>query len=251
MDYSDYYCEDAYGYVYITWIINKNSKLDGCYYIGQRLVKSDKKKPNIIYYGSGRKIRNYIKKWGNVGLNRAILNFADDQEELNIMECSMVGDDYYNNPKCLNLCAGGMQGGLSEETKRKISQTLKGCTWTDDRNSKISQTMKSKPKGKHYYNNGIIEKVCYVQPEGFVKGRLHPINDVPPMLGKHHSKETLQKMSKWQSANNPMRGKIWINNGIIAAIISKDSEIPKGFIRGRGNCHIRRNLKIAKENYKK
>ena len=46
---------------------------------------------------------------------------------------------------------------LSEETRRKISKTLKGNTGT---------------KGKHWYNNGEINIKARECPEGFVPGRI-------------------------------------------------------------------------------
>ena len=71
-----------------------------------------------------------------------------------------------------------------------------------------------------------------------------------PWLGKHHTEETKKKLSehftgkKWtnksrlkmsnsvRGKNNPMFGKIRINNGIVNKIINKGDKIPDGFVLG-------------------
>ena len=63
----------------------------------------------------------------------------------------------------MSLAKKGKKGKpLSEETKRKLSEALKG---------------KSKGKGLHYYNNGVINVRCYECPEGFVPGRINNWED--------------------------------------------------------------------------
>lgn len=44
---------------------------------------------------------------------------------------------------------------ISEETKKKLSESNKG-----------------KNKGKHWFNNGIIETYAFECPEGFIPGML-------------------------------------------------------------------------------
>lgn len=61
---------------------------------------------------------------------------------------------------------------LSEEEKKthleKVSSGLKGHGCSDTRRSNISKAN----KGRHYYNNGVIEVMQFECPEGFVPGRL-------------------------------------------------------------------------------
>lgn len=72
---------------------------------------------------------------------------------------------------------------LSEETKRKLSEANKGNTYhkgkkhSEETRIKISEANKGHlptkgSKGMHWYNNGIVNSFAYECPNGFVKGRL-------------------------------------------------------------------------------
>lgn len=55
----------------------------------------------------------------------------------------------------------------TEKTKNKISEKKKGRLQTkEEKRKQIEAQM-----GKHWYNNGEINKFCYKCPEGFVEGR--------------------------------------------------------------------------------
>ena len=57
---------------------------------------------------------------------------------------------------------------LSEETKKKISETLKGRPISEERRRKCSLGN----IGRKWFNNGINEKFLYKCPEGYVEGRI-------------------------------------------------------------------------------
>lgn len=57
---------------------------------------------------------------------------------------------------------------MSEETKKKLSEANKGKHLSDEARKKIAEAR----KGKHWYNNGKMNKLCYECPDGFVTGRL-------------------------------------------------------------------------------
>ena len=90
---------------------------------------------------------------------------------------------------------------LTEETRRKMSESHKGHSVSDESRRKISETKKGQPspmkgkihseeslrkmseshkghpptkgsKGMHWYNNGKVNKFSYECPEGYIKGRL-------------------------------------------------------------------------------
>lgn len=55
-----------------------------------------------------------------------------------------------------------------EETKRKMSLAHKGHELSEETKRKISEIC----KGRHWFNNGLVEKFLIICPDGFVKGRL-------------------------------------------------------------------------------
>ena len=67
----------------------------------------------------------------------------------------------------------------SKEVRRKISEACKGekngfygKKHSDETKKKLSDGVTKRNKGRHWYNNGEINKFCYECPEGFVPGIL-------------------------------------------------------------------------------
>ena len=67
----------------------------------------------------------------------------------------------------------------SEETRKKMSEAKKGKYIGEKHpvyGKHLSEVHKNKlsdaHKGRHWYNNGKVDKFCYECPEGFVPGRL-------------------------------------------------------------------------------
>lgn len=139
-----------FGYIYKTTIINPSSKLHNHFYIGQ------KQSITVVenYYGSGRKLRDYIKKHINksnfkninskeaesLGLHREILASAEDINELNTLEAKFVNQEL-DNPLCLNL----MTGGFGRVVKKEV----------------ISRMRKTKLEGEyHWFTDGVNRFLC-------------------------------------------------------------------------------------------
>ena len=65
---------------------------------------------------------------------------------------------------------------MSDEQKKKLSAAHKGKHLSEEHKKKLSEVHKGESHpafGKHWYNNGIINKLCYECPEGFTPGQLH------------------------------------------------------------------------------
>ena len=63
----------------------------------------------------------------------------------------------------------------NHRTKEQIESQrnkLLGTKHSEEQNIKLSNSMKGKNKGKHYYNNGIITVLRYKCPEGFIEGKI-------------------------------------------------------------------------------
>jgi hypothetical protein len=81
---------------------------------------------NDGYLGSGLAMRRAIKKYGEDTFKREILEFCSSYEELLEREKVYVNEDWVNEETNYNLKTGGQSAGLlSEESKNKISETLK------------------------------------------------------------------------------------------------------------------------------
>lgn len=108
------------GYIYKTTIKNKESSLDGFFYIGKR----QKEKFDKNYYGSGKILKDYKKKFKNFGLSCEILEEADSLEELNKLEKLYI-KKYKNFKNNLNIAEGGNGGNIFDGLTKEEQETFK------------------------------------------------------------------------------------------------------------------------------
>ena len=158
-----------YGYIYKITIPTSNGDR---YYYGKHKWN---KYPQIDlrYWGSGRKISNWIKKYfgtnkrsnclnivqaEKIGLKQEIIIWCKTQEELDQKEYEIVSKEI-KNPLCWNLDMGGKGG-------NRIKPFSSECIAA--RNKKYKNAL-----GKFYWNNGEKEILQKDNPGvGWVKGRL-------------------------------------------------------------------------------
>ena len=204
-------------YVYV--IVNKiNLKL----YFGSHSWEGTGVDPN--YYGSGKIIKQAVKKYGKDNFIIQPIKFYDTVEECRKAEEELLNKyNIADNPYCYNLknSAIGSEKGKNnpmygkhhtDATRRKMSQASKGRALSDEHKQKISRAKKGE-KHPNYGKRG--------------KGT--------PMYGKHHTEETRQKLSQAKKGeNNPMygrtrtentRNKIAIANGGKPLVAIKDGKI--------------------------
>ena len=78
------------------------------------------------YLGSGVAFKKALKKYGKENFKREILEFCNSYIELLERESILVDEDWIKDKNNYNLKTGGQSSGfLSEESKNKISETLK------------------------------------------------------------------------------------------------------------------------------
>lgn len=78
------------------------------------------------YLGSGFALTEAVEKHGRENFKREILEFCDSYDELLELEKIYVDIDWVRDKSNYNLKTGGQSSGiLSEESKNKISETLK------------------------------------------------------------------------------------------------------------------------------
>lgn len=211
--------QEPYGYIYIT-----TNLVNGKKYIGKHYYKS----VNTDYLGSGKALTKAIKQYGRKNFISEPIDWASSSEELDEKEYwwtqyleAVKDPNYYNEIEGGTGYHGGelhpFYGGknhpakgthlsqerieamrklntgkkLSEETKQKISNSLKGKlageknpmyghTWSDARKAQRSEESKGE-------NN--------------------------PFYGKHHTQESIQKIKEHlpdqNGENNPNYGHKW------------------------------------------
>lgn len=113
----------------------------------------------------------------------------------------------------------------SEETKKKMSESLKGKPkpWLVGR--KVSDETRKKLSE---INKG---RVLTEETRKKISENHHDISgENNPMYGKKHLPETIEKLRE-KAKNRPKR--MWINNGINEKLINIDENIPMGYNKGR------------------
>lgn len=245
-----------YGYIYKTTIHDESSELNNHYYIGQHVWSKDDIDPN--YFGSGKKIREYIHEYGTKTLFVEIIDWGYNKKELDELEFKYVGE-CLDDLNCLNITQGGYT--VDPETIRKCwedenirnnqIQAIRNKLKDPEIRNKISikskkrysnvferqrqseiikQTYINHPelkekrsnafKNKKWYNNGKYQTICNKKPDGdeWVEGRLY--STYP---------------NNWQ----------WYNNGEINI---KYKECPNGFVKNRIHTYEYKHRKYASGN---
>lgn len=222
----------AYQVAHLYKITNKQT---GEYYVGKHNGDTQKKAGGGLYWGSGDRIKNQVKKYGKDNFKYEILVISN-QEYIYELEQKYVTQELINEDSlCLNLMTGG-EGSrtYSEESKRKISESLKGRTMSKETKEKLSKlkkgnsyafghkhTNQAKDKLRQYRSEQIIDytkisktmstltwmndgKRSYrIRPEnvqaskekGMVEGRLtNYVND------KYKEKLSMTTTQQWQKA---------------------------------------------------
>ena len=153
-------------YVYkITNLINNK------YYIGKR--KCNCNITDDTYMGSGIAIQQALKKYGKDNFKKEILAVVESEEKAFEMEADLLTTEHVNDPFCYNLREGGLGGwSHAEDTKKIISEKLKGRHLEDEHIEKLSKSSKGKPKSESHKEN------------------IRQAN-----IGKTYSEETKQKIS--------------------------------------------------------
>lgn len=122
------------------------------------------------YFGSGKVFNIALKKYGKENFTRQILEYCNSYDELIEKEKIYVDENWVKDKSNYNLKTGGQSSGiLSDESKNKISETLKrkykngeiipigpnkGISPSDEVKKKISDTLKEKYKNENHPSKG-------------------------------------------------------------------------------------------------
>lgn len=123
------------------------------------------------YLGSGTALLHAIKKYGKENFKREVLELCNSYTELTELEKKYVNEEFLIDKNNYNLKTGGGNfGTLSDESKKKISETLKrkyksgeiklpnhnkGRVVPEQDKKKISKTLKERYKIIEHHSKGI------------------------------------------------------------------------------------------------
>ena len=231
-------------------------------YIGQTCQENVKRRwCNGWGYRNNYHFNNAIKKYGWNGFDHIIIFENLTLEMANIIETELIKKYKANNPNYgYNINSGGNEGyKLSEKTKEKISEKLKGensCwyglfgenhprygipmpetakqliseknkkeNWTEETiKKKKKAAIKTSERQKGHIPWNMINKAAELKrgtkmPEE-QKGKISKtLKEHPPMLGKKMSTESRKKMSKTRIENGTFAGK---NNPASRPVVQLD-----------------------------
>lgn len=209
------------------FIYKTTNLVNGKYYIGMHSTSNLKDG----YLGSGKYLRNSIKKYGKENFEIEILEYCVSREILVTREKEIVNDVLLEDVLCMNLKTGG-SGGFS---------------YKDSENGRLHANIKRKflletdEEFKFKFSNSVKNGLKKARENGKKFG-FQSTNQRYNWSGKKHKPETILKMI--QSASvitksvgelNSQYGTIWITNDIFNRKISKYDTIPDGWRRGRAN----------------
>jgi hypothetical protein len=194
--------------------------LTGCYYIGiHSTINVDDG-----YLGSGKRLRDSIKKHGRHNHQRTILREAKGREELLDLEEQTITKDVLNDPKCLNLSIGGRAGipGLKSQTK---SDRLKTVWANEEHRSKMS-TVNAENARSGWSKPGSREK--RIASTSVSSTKMWQSEDLRKAMSERMRLCTGEKSSQF--------GTCWVVKDGTAKKIKKellDQYLAEGFARGR------------------
>ena len=191
---------------------------------------------NDGYVGSGKRLWYSINKYGKENFKCEILEFLPDRRSLKDREKEIVNEGLLKDEMCLNIVIGG-EGGFGSlfltkeqlQKGRKITDEILRKKYGDDFRCVISKN----------YHNQLTPREREQHIEKIKQGQINSNFDYGKSFrGKKHKEETKKIIGEKNSVhqkgkNNSQFGTIWITNDIENKKIKKDSEIPKGWYKGR------------------
>ena len=211
-----------YHYVYKT-----TNNINGKIYIGAHSSEIF----NDHYLGSGKSLKNAIKKYGKENFSRSIIEIFQTRDEAFQKEAELVTENFINETTNYNMCPGGLGATVKTDNFRvSVSKKLKGRKFTEEHSKKKSLAQTGKKNHRYGKPNPNNPKLS---------------GEESGMFGKRHSEESKRLMSQnrklatidytpdlIEKLSLACKGKLWYNNGIISKRFKED-EVPLGFIKGR------------------
>lgn len=193
--------EKIYHFIYKTTNIINNK-----YYIGMHSTNN----LEDGYIGSGKILRNSIKKYGKENFRINILEFLSNRKSLIDKEIETVNDSLLIDENCMNIKNGGNGGFSLEQTKngRKITDDFLKNKYGDNFRSIIIKK----------YHESLSDDEKLIRSNKIKEGQIK-IEFNHATFNKNHTSESIEKMKLTHQLNgdqkgekNSQFGKCWIYN---------------------------------------
>lgn len=191
---------------------------------------------NDDYLGSGVALKRAVKKYGKENFTREILSYHKSFDELLEIEAELVNEEWVTDRTNYNMKTGGQSAGiLSEESKLKISETLKRkyangeipknynapYIATNEQKQQISETLKKRYQNQEHHLTGVEPwnkgKVGVQVP--WNKGKVGVQDNwskgltLEPLSNEHKDNISSGLKEYYKTHDNPMLGKDAWNKG--------------------------------------
>ena len=180
----------------------------------------DQKKSNgNLYWGSGIRIQNQIKKYGKKNFKYTVLVIAELDYIFDLEKRMVTQELIESDNKCLNLTSGGLGVGfVSEQTREILRQKNTGRKLTEEQSRKHSESL------KRAHADGVWAKKISNTLTGIVRSEetKKKMSDAAKL--RPHTWATREQLKTWRAnqvfpeGHYERLGKIisqlvWINNG--------------------------------------
>ena len=185
------------------------------------------------YYGSGIAWCNVVRKYGKDRIIRNVICTYDDELSANILEkkyIKIAKEKYGEN--CLNIADGGQGGNLGPEVNAKISKAISGerngmygKKLSDETKLKISNKLKGHPNYNHSHWKP-TEEMKEAQRRR-VTGKNNPCK-------REEVKEKIRNAARNQkNRNGGVKGGHWYTDGVNSKCLRDGDTVPEGWHLGR------------------
>lgn len=169
------------------------NNVNGKIYIGKHQTKN----PMDGYYGSGKLIREAIKKYGKENFTKEVLFLFDSEQEMNQKEKELITEEFVSRNDTYNAGVGG-EGGPHFKG-RSHGSYMKDLNESKEHREKISEGLKqyysSNPKREVKHTDKFKQKVA-ASRRGKTMSEETKAKIAASLRGKKHSEETKEKMRK-------------------------------------------------------
>ena len=196
--------------------------IDGKFYVGMH--STDNLEDG--YFGSGKKITRSIKKHGKEAHVKEILEFLENRKSLSLREEELVCETLLNNPKCMNLIAGG-------EAFKGVNETGKNLYGRNGQIGFGGENL-SNHRSKAAKTSWRLHKEVFMNV--LAQARVLAVKAAQSKSAKSKRAQTFIDRGHMQGEKNSQFGTCWVTDGVKPVKIKKeqlDEYLAKGYSRGR------------------